>query len=109
MGLGIVELFLERKAKWNFTEDVLSVYRARGTNRSFVGGGKILREMLGTLPGRKSRHCPTRSYRLVNTALYMKNFFATELKLDKTKLCLIRHPTQFTNRGKATLRTHLIV
>jgi hypothetical protein len=50
MGLGIVELFLERKAKWNFTEDVLSVYRARGTNRSFVGGGKILREMLGLCP-----------------------------------------------------------
>jgi hypothetical protein len=39
--------FLERKAEWNFTEDVLSVYRATGINKSFVGGGKILREMLG--------------------------------------------------------------
>jgi glycosyltransferase involved in cell wall biosynthesis len=39
--------FLERKATWSFTKDVLSTYRATGTNKSFVGGGKILREMLG--------------------------------------------------------------
>ena len=31
----------------------------------------------------------------------MKNFFASELKLDKTKLCLMRDPKLFTNRGKA--------
>jgi hypothetical protein len=58
-------------------------------------------------PSEKSRHSSTRSYRQVNTALYMKNFFASELKLDKTKPSLMRHPTLSTNRGKATLRTHL--
>jgi hypothetical protein len=68
----MAELFLERKAKWNSTEDVLSVYRATGTNKSLVGRGKILREMLGNRPVRKSRHSATRSYRQVNTALYEK-------------------------------------
>ena len=46
---------------------------------------------VGNLPGGKSRHSPTRSYMLLNTALYMKNFFATELKLNNTKPCHLRH------------------
>jgi hypothetical protein len=37
--------FLERKAKWSFTDEVLSAYRVTGANKAFVGRRKILKEM----------------------------------------------------------------
>jgi glycosyltransferase involved in cell wall biosynthesis len=39
--------FLTQKARWAFAEEVLSVYRVTGTNKAFVGGRKILKELYG--------------------------------------------------------------
>jgi glycosyltransferase involved in cell wall biosynthesis len=37
--------FLVQNARWTFVDEVLSVYRVTGTNKGFIGGQKMLKEM----------------------------------------------------------------